>query len=1708
MNEEQPINIDTTPQEPPSPENTPINLDESSTVPLLSQGTVDSRSMKAYLGFGSIVNKSYADIQSDISSGQEAPLREGASAAFAAKNAQAKQELVTQLINKNGGITPEDANKIFDPNAPHNQFIDPSTVVEKSYGHYAIRNTLAEARQSMGDTLMDDAEKEVPKSTEDELQGRTTSVAKREYAITGVENAQSAKEGLSTWQRAKNIAVSWGSMGIADDIRLRGNVEGVSAIAGLGIGNNLYEQAQHLRDLPFDEFKAKYDAAMKILTDKDPDLAIQFGQAVVGLSSSDISRANLGTAVTFGTIPGLGTAGKLGFRALGLSAGVKKLAGDIAGSTVIGSEKATLLRGAGDLKGAATEQVASKLERDMKGTGDPIKDSQQGLLSSWQTFNDTQKPGKAPGLGQDLVNRINEKATSSFNNLWDAVMKVSKVQRISEFLSSKQAVKDLFEEIKNTYTGNESTVGDLEVVTNPEATNHYVKFRLLRHDGTEMTSVREAVNLGRLLGVVTKPPAEYLAGIEKRIADLEGIHSADEGGTFATEAKLSELREERDRLKNSGGFYIKETKKEVEGTGTQYQKYLDKGDFSHPFVEQKGLGYYIEMVKPINETSPLVRSYLATTQPGRTPFTFVNTLIGKFRTPNETISQLERIRREAATFGPNRLLEEAQREAGGVNVVPKKYWDDWERVVDFARNDNDPATGEKGHFFDSVADLEDHYLRFYQRPPTAPEAEAYFAFKRLVEVDRVYRSMLLYTLKSRWGAEQHMVSFFDKMGNKLSSNFFEGRIQKTMPGGEAGVAIVGRNGVSYRYANEMNKKMRDDIFKDVTEGKRFIVAVYDTEARPLKNFGDLGNNKVEYIITDRPPETKPLSYETQVPRRGGGHFDYDYDHYIKQARIRVEKIGQGIRHWYEGDATVMPMAIRRMGQDVAKHLNAVRELLKAGDMDGAKAYNAAHLPIPWAEHHGWYLPTKDAKTGEINPPHLSMDEPFHVVPRGKSIADMGKEYLEDRFNYFDKNGLKHNSLRDGTKQGNPARQSAVQYTGERDAFDMRTITDKGSRGNPLYAYEPAKLVDPIPTMNRSLAGIINSFFMDNMKVAAVENWMKEAGNWLAPDRRDLEHSPMWHFNHPEWKPSAPEEIKRLLESNRQKIQSFVGIPSKWDTMLHSLAQNAADEIYGRTGKITPMWLLHSLRDPFQFIRSAVFTEKLGFWNPASFFTQAMTHVNVMGMAGLKNANKGLFNTLLFQYSRHNSSPEILAHLDKLASRWGARPGEWLEARQGMINSGFFKIGHEYSLVDDIAGNKVITSKGQKIIDFSTVFFREGAQNTRGTSWFAAYHEWRDLHPTAKITEDDWGLIRSRASIFDHNMNRSANNILNQGIMSLPGQFLTYHKNIVELMTGKQLSKMEKARLFGVNVVMYGLPSGLALYDIPGSNLLPWSEENFKETAKKYGYVVGDNFIADTLMKGLPALMLASITGAGDPHKGNWYNVEEKWGPGNYDSVNEALDGSRPIWNFLGGASYSTFANTWAASSDFRQTAMAFIRGNSKMFPPKPDTFINLFTQISTVSELQKIRLAFNTGHWISVNGTYLGDTSKMNAIFQSVTGLQDHYATDPNIQEKLIKADKANEQLGERNFLKQYQLGIQALANHDPEQATQYFTMARTWLEATGYPERKRGELVRIANESYGKPLKEKLDYSLLRNAPAGEEQQRLDTYIKEVKQRKNKETP
>ena len=267
--------------------------------------------------------------------------------------------------------------------------------------------------------------------------------------------------------------------GIYDEAKLRGWMEGVSPIAGFGLGSNLFDQTRAMLNLPFDH-KAKLDAVLTKLQSDNPQMAQRYVQAVLGMSTSETRMQDFQTGVNVGAFPGLGTVGKGILRGVGLAE--KAVGSVVQGSIDTGA--GAIERAAGDTASGAVAQVTDQLKNEIAGKSNPIKTAQDQLLSGFKPMEPPLNPGQDPAIGQDLVNRINENRTTLSTNLWDSISKVAKVNRIPEVTAVKEAVESIMNKIREDYTGPSNSVANISMRYDKVANVHFFDTQITHEDGT------------------------------------------------------------------------------------------------------------------------------------------------------------------------------------------------------------------------------------------------------------------------------------------------------------------------------------------------------------------------------------------------------------------------------------------------------------------------------------------------------------------------------------------------------------------------------------------------------------------------------------------------------------------------------------------------------------------------------------------------------------------------------------------------------------------------------------------------------------------------------------------------------------------------------------------------------------------------------------------------------------------------------------------------------------------------------------------------------------------------------------------------------------------------------------------------------------------------------------------------------------------------
>lgn len=1129
-------------------------------------------------------------------------------------------------------------------------------------------------------------------------------------------------------------------------------------------------------------------------------------------------------------------------------------------------------------------------------------------------------------------------------------------------------------------------------------------------------------------------------------------------------------------------------------------------------IEKQGLGYYISTMHPIDETSDAMRDLIRDTAFAQAPKVgLVKSALSFLRTPDDTAAMHQTVQRKVATYAQAVLSKVRDAEAkqiddfrhGRIRVDPvtgdpinwisrearswkgvlgknKDRWEDFQRLLKDDQDSIDPNTGREGRTFKTPGDLEDWYQRNAGRLPDSEEIMTYFAKKRLDELDRQVRNISEVRNRLRVGAQTHRVSVLDKDGNQVFSPFFDGVIRKKLPGGSDNILIMGKNVGEERLvpANGINPSIRKGLLEDVEQGRRTVIEVYAPERDELAGFSsEAGRGQTRYVVSDK-IETKNLDWH-QVPETGGGHFNYDHPVAIKQADIRTESSGDPakphVTHRYRGDNLFSFVPNQAMGKDIVGKMHKAMEMLRNKDFKGAKDFVRKELGMDGDEFEQSFRPKRD-ENGVVHPARYNLDEPFYVLNKGVSIKNYDKS-LELRY---------PNTFKDGTKSGSLSQQYQVPYTKTRDAENVRVFHDTGTKGKPSYNLDIADKVDPITVMNRGLNDIVKSFYMDDMKVSGIENWIRNASPHLDAKENQLRFSPFHYFNDPpNWKSGTPKNIRWALEADRMKLLQFTGVPSKIDTFLNAAAQHLEDwrwSTFGNTGALAktamvPQWLLSRVKDPFSYARAMTYHAKLGLFALPQLIVQNMTYVTMFGITP-RYTTSGLLGAFLHGWGRLNRNPGVIEHLDMLASKFHIpglpqwKLGEFKEAFEHMEKTGFGHVGGEYINLDDMSSWKVTKNAGHTFLDWGQGFFKSAERNVRRGAWYTAFKEFRDVNPTGAITPAKLNGILERADLLYTNMSRASASTLHSGVFSLTSQFLSYQLRLAELMMGKRLAptlaqrNIIRARTYGIYAAMFGAPTAMGISGLPIGDYL-------RSKAIEDGYVVGDKWWSSALNEGIPSMILALATGGGDMQKGNFYNVGNRYGAQGFEIVRKLIRSDAKFWDLVGGASFEVLSNTFSRFDGFTRAMismgknLAGYQDPNGLFKLTAQDFVDPLKEIQSVSAVWHAIAVYNTGKWMSNNEGFIQKSSVPNGIFQAASGLHPQAQDDMFLKRDFKKNEEDYQKWAMKEYVKEMHRGFDAFHNNDNEQGHAFFKRAQLYLIQSGFPPERYGSALKLAQKGY-----------------------------------------
>ena len=964
-----------------------------------SPDLAQERTFKVDYGVNKVMKKDPQQIYNDIATGHEDTVRQEAAAKLDQQaNADKRDLLVKYAARKQGPLTTDEVNYITRPF----ERTDPDMVIEGSYAKKYV-GSLQDAATVATSSWYNQAMLDVPQHVEVAKAKAEDITTRMEFFKTQLQNAQD----LYSQQ-------SWGGWGVnliesafqpLVEYRMRPAVGEGFLSQGLLLGSNLKARADHLYEVPLAQAKEEFMTTFNYLKAHDPAQAVQWAQYAVGKSTDDRLLDSVFTVLAPFDIASVakGSANLIRYGNLfnQTNTAFKNV---VKNAEAIGTPTASKIADVGgDLKTAAETKVvdtavAGKVVTPMETLTSNLRLDADKIFENYE------------GLSREQATRLYDQDVAARTKLETILDTSARVRRGVTPLQDPEYVAKLNEAAKDSYRGIDNQVLD---ISDPEwdelrlAHRHRVSFGNadgnlfsgpdVAKNNAELNTGFKGFTVEEATGTVEREPARLIGNKTdlRRKAQLEDSIPAAQRALEDTLDKMNPkkggvskksnpeawaaLKEDRDFFKNTIKTYTADLK-DITGRLTT----------TDPVIEQHGIGYKFVINHYVNEKSDLFRDMLIGTKDRPDPNALSTSsakgitawrqaALGWITGADETLSRYETMQRKTAQYGTNRFLDWVADQGKYINQVSTgiirrdpvtgaklawarpKAWigqinnkeisEQFNRVLNYAKTEaKDPITGEPGYFEQTPGAVNDLYIRFFNRPASMAEHEAYRAYVRSYEGERIFAEMAEFRNRAQLGAAQHQINVTSGR-EKISSPWFDGIKLNDFPGGKDQILVMGDRLGDEKIHNLhlMDKPTRDELKKLTKNGGGTVIRLYKPDEKPFSEFSNIaGNEHISYVFS-KDASVKDLEFN-HVNRRGGGHFEYDVDHYIKVARVVPQQGGAAgsdkrriFQHDYVGDVPVMGVKNRVMGNDIIKNkLEPVRKLINEDKWVEAEELRSAY----------------------------------------------------------------------------------------------------------------------------------------------------------------------------------------------------------------------------------------------------------------------------------------------------------------------------------------------------------------------------------------------------------------------------------------------------------------------------------------------------------------------------------------------------------------------------------------------------------------------------------------------------------------------------------------------------------------------------------------------------------------------------------------------
>lgn len=1116
-------------------------------------------------------------------------------------------------------------------------------------------------------------------------------------------------------------------------------------------------------------------------------------------------------------------------------------------------------------------------------------------------------------------------------------------------------------------------------------------------------------------------------------------------------------------------------------------------------IRQQGAGYYISIQKVVDETVVPARDLMTTTS-NKSREGFLNAVLGYIFTPDGQLSDLANANRKIATYAPGEMHRIMQEAAEEIRSLPRLEREELGEILEANRDvikevklPNGETKAERGYFYKDVAEFENDFKKRFDKMPSEGQIGSYFEYVRLYDTDYVLRNLALHRDLGRLGLEKtRLFTHIDNDGqvDSIPSKWFSSREIDDLPLGEMGedwgvfVYDDSLRGGSFHLRSQLTKEVLDDIYEKKNNHGYRLLELGNPLEKPLRSV--VGNDEtVNFVLVKNFEKVK---YDwAALPYRPGGHVEYGDKWFVKQPRIRRTDASGVQRHVFEGDTSLLNASSEAEAKQLAEAVDQARLLLRKGTPD-AELEEFLHRNTPYElDQFKAFFKERVTDTGEVIPPKLHIDDAITFTYTGRNTFDMDhfKGKQGEYQNFVDAIRSKYNIFANGVDK---------KYLGARDP-DLPAV-EIGNGETPMMTLTKPRLIDPLDTINSSLANAIRSKYLNDYKAYSVESFIQEYHTMF--DKKitldELRRNPVYYLHNPVWDTETTNFEKLNAAKNaRIAIINFLGTNSFVGEFTDWAQQKLINQIYGNLGqsaanKVTASKWLPFEKDPIAFLRGVAFHLKLGLYNVKQLWTQMQTVVHVAGVEGPVAAMQAAPKALAARWLSLTEDPDVIRGV---VQKLGLQDTDFTEAYDELRKTGFYNIGGETASRDDYFEPKIFTSRAGTFLEKGTFFFKEGERVSRLTAWFTAFSKWRAANPGKPVTNSVRNLILDRADTLAVNQSRASNSALQNGIGSVPTQFWSYQWRLAEQILGptSKLTAKERLRAFLTHSAMYGIPVGLS-----SGAVYPFYDD-FRQAALERGINMDDKQI-QTFHDGLVSTIISAATG-------EQYNFSQTYGPAGLSVIKDIAEGEKTIIDLVIGAGGQTTVDMVKALGVGAEYLHSLFTFDQKDGPTMSD-IIDVTKNVSSVNSTLQAWSMYNTGRYVTKQGSnVVNDATTMDAFMQGIFGLQKNEVGDTFRMIESLKEQKEYEEVYRKEVLKYFRQSLKAQQDGDSTGAEVALNKARAAFIAGGFRPDQMGEIAKRAAQQ-NESLFEAMQKQFVKKAPAAQQQDRLDAAIEH---KKNNET-